>query len=104
MAIPPTISNIGTAAYHLAKYLSKLLSSLSISEYIVSSTKHFVQNIQTIKVTTGYDMVSFDVKSLFTNVPWEYTVDLILKRIYDNGELSTDMTRSKMKEMLKLCT
>ena len=44
------------------------------------------------------------MKSLFTNVPLEYTTDLILKRIYDNGELSTDITRSEMKEMLTLCT
>ena len=49
-------------------------------------------------------MVSFNVKSLFTNVPLEYSIDLVLKRIYDNGELSTDITRSEMKEMLKLCT
>ena len=48
-------------------------------------------------------MVSFDVKSLFMNVPSEYTIDLILKRIYDNGKLSTGITRSEMKEMLKLC-
>ena len=32
-------------------------------------------------------MVSFDMKSLFTNEPLEYTIDLVLKRIYDNGEL-----------------
>ena len=44
-------------------------------------------------------MVSFDVKSLFTNVPLKYTIDLVLERIYDNGELS----RSEMKEMLTLC-
>ena len=60
--------------------------------------------MRAIKVPTGYQMVSFDVKSLFTNVPLEYTIDLILKRIFDNGELSTDITRSEMKEMLTLCT
>ena len=49
-------------------------------------------------------MVSFDMKSLFTNEPLEYTIDLVLKRIYDNGELSTDITRSEMKEMSTLCT
>ena len=38
-------------------------------------------------------MVSFDVKPLFMNVPLEYTIDLVLKRIYDNGELSTDIIR-----------
>ena len=104
MPIRPTISNIGTTTYHLAKYLSKLISSLSISEYTVSSTKDFVQNIRTIKVPTGYYMVSFDVKSLLANVPLEYTVDLLLKRIYDNGELSTNTTRSEMKQTLTICT
>ena len=99
LPIRPIISNISTATYNLAKYLSKLISSLSSSDI-----KDFVQNIQIIKVPTGYHMVSFDVKSLFTNVPLEYTIDLILKRIYDNGEFSTDITRSEMKEMLTLCT
>ena len=40
-------------------------------------------------------MISFDVKPLLTNVPLEYTIDLVLKRIYDNGELSTDITRNE---------
>ena len=47
-------------------------------------------------------MVSFDVKSLFTNVPLECTTDLALERIFDNGELSMDITRSEMKEMVAL--
>ena len=109
LPIRPLISNVGTVTNHLAKYLSKLLSPLSISEYTVSSPKDVVQNTRTIKVPTGYLMVSFDVKSLFTNVHLEYTIGirihyLVLKRIYDNGELSTNITRSEMKEMLTLCT
>ena len=48
-------------------------------------------------------MVSFDVKSLFTNVSLEYTIGLVLERIYNKGELVTNITRSEMKEML-LCT
>ena len=40
-------------------------------------------------------MVSFDVKSLFTNVPLERTIDIILKRI---------LTKKEMKELLLLCT
>ena len=76
---------------------------LSISEYTVSNTKDFIQNVQTIQVPTEYHMVSFDVKPLFMDVPLEYNIDLILKRIYDNGELSTDIIRSEMKEMLTLC-
>ena len=69
LPIRPIISNIVTATYYLAKYLSKLISPLSISQYTVSSTKDFAQNMRTIKVSTGYHMVSFNVNSLFTNFP-----------------------------------
>ena len=53
---------------------------------------------------SSYHMVSFDVKSLFTNVPMEHTIGLVLKRIKNKGELVTNITRSEMKEMLLLCT
>ena len=50
-------------------------------------------------------MVSFDVKSLFTNVPLDRTISIILKRIYDDAELPTTLTtRLELKEMLLLCT
>ena len=39
-------------------------------------------------------MVSFDVKSRFTNVLLEYTIVLVLERIYSKGELVTNITTS----------
>ena len=42
LPIRPIVSNIGTASYHLVKYLSHLLSPLSHSEFIVKSTKHIM--------------------------------------------------------------
>ena len=104
LPIWPIISNISAAKYHLAKYLSKLISPLSISECTVSSTKDFVQNIRIIKVPTWHHMVCFDAKSLFINIPLKYFIDFVLKRICDSGELWTDITRLEMKEMLALCT
>ena len=49
-------------------------------------------------------MLSFDVKSLFTNVPLNRTIDIILKRIYEKNEIVTSITKNEMKEMLILCT
>ena len=49
-------------------------------------------------------MLSFDVKSLFTNVPLNRTIDIILKRIYEKIEIVTSITKNKMKEMLMFCT
>ena len=61
--------------------------------------------MKTLKnVPPGFHMVSFDIKSFFTNVPLEYTFGLVLERIYNKGELVADITRSEMKEMLLLCT
>ena len=104
LPIRPIISNLNTAAYHLVKYLAKLLSSLSTSEYTVSSSKEFMTTIKNVQVPSGYHMVSFDVKSLFTNFPVEYTIGLVLERIYNKRELVTNFTGSEMKEMLLLRT
>ena len=52
----------------------------------------------------GYQIVSFDVKSLFTNVPLDWKIDIILKKICDKHELQTSIIRSEMKELLISCT
>ena len=49
--------------------------------------------IKNVQVPSGYHMIPFDVKSLFTNVPLEYTISLVLERIYNKGELVTNITR-----------
>ena len=49
-------------------------------------------------------MVSFDVVSLFTNVPLEETTNIIIKRMYDRNEINTNIAKQEMKELLYLCT
>ena len=49
-------------------------------------------------------MISFDVKSLFTNVPLEETIDIILNKIYDEKKIETNIPRNIMKDLLYLCT
>ena len=44
-------------------------------------------------------MLSFDVKSLFTPVPLEHTIDIIIKRIYEKHEITTVFTKSEMKKL-----
>ena len=56
------------------------------------------------KVPDGYKMVSFDVVSLFTNVPLDTTIEIILKRICDNSEINTSITKKEMNELILLCT
>ena len=45
LPIHPIMSNIGTVLYQLAKYLAKLLSPLSKSEYTVDNNVEFINKI-----------------------------------------------------------
>ena len=51
-----------------------------------------------------YKLVSFDMTSLFTNVPIDHTISIILKRIYDQRELEIKISIQEMKDLLLLCT
>ena len=49
-------------------------------------------------------MVSFDINSLFSTVPHEFTIELTLERVYNKTELAINIARSEMEEVLLLCT
>ena len=66
--------------------------------------KHFMEKIKQETIPDEYEMVSFDVKSLLTNVPLEKTIHITLERIYDRKEINTQITHPEMKELLTLCT
>ena len=92
-------------SYQLTKYLAKLLSPLSKSEHTLGNNIEFINNIKSEKVPTDHSFISFDVKSLFMNVPLDYTINIILKAIYDDNELYTkNISEKEMKELLLLCT
>ena len=49
-------------------------------------------------------MVSFDVVSLFTNIPLDEIIEIMIKRIYNKKEINTDILNKEMKKLLYLCT
>ena len=51
----------------------------------------------------GYKMISFDVKNLFINVPSDKTIKIILKKIYQERMLDTNIPQKKMEKLLYLC-
>ena len=104
LQIPPIVSNIVTASYHLAKYLAKVLSPFAYSEYTIWSTIDLMKKVKNKRIPQGFSMVSFDVKSLFTSVPLEKTIDIALERIYLRKEIVTILTKNEMKNLLILCT
>ena len=104
LPLRPVISNIGTATYELSRYLAGVLKPLTRSEYSVESSKDFVDMLGNKTLPPGFSLVSFDVVSLFTKVPLDFTINLILKKIYDERAIVTKITRQQMKKLLLICT
>ena len=46
LLLRPIVSNIGTATYHLSKYLAELFSPLSESKNTIKNTKYFPEKIK----------------------------------------------------------
>ena len=104
LPVRPIISNINAATYDLDRYLAKILSPLSRSDYTVSSSKKFTEIIKLKSIPDNYKLVLFEVKSLFMNVPLDSTIDFILNRIYDKKELTPNIERKDMRDVILLCT
>ena len=49
-------------------------------------------------------MISFDVVSLFTSVPLDFTIELILDKVYQEKLIDTKLKREGMKRLLEICT
>ena len=66
----PIVSCVNTFAYDLSAHLADILSPLtSKSDYKVTNSTHFVSSISYERIQENEVMVSFDVESLFMNVP-----------------------------------
>lgn len=104
LPLRPVISNIGTSTYNISKFLAKELSPLTKSVYTIDSTKDFIERMKGKSIGDEYKMVSFDVSSLFTNVPLDFTINLILDKIYREKAIKTKLKKEDFRVLLELCT
>ena len=70
ISLGPIVASIGSPTYKLAKELARILSPLTgRTDSFVKNSAEFAQRIRNEMVNEGDLMVSFDVVSLFTNMP-----------------------------------
>ena len=68
----PIVSFVSSPTYALSRYLARVLSPLvGNSSSFVASSSEFVNFSKTVTIPDNYELVLFDVVSLFTNVPIE---------------------------------
>ena len=99
----PIISQIPTPTYALAKALNRVLTPFIPQKYSIKSPVEFLEIIKS--APTNKIIASLDVESLFTNVPVDETINLILDRVYRNDETPTlEIPEEALRNLLHLCT
>ena len=68
-ALRPILSAIGTCCYKLSKFFLPFIEPITTNEFTVKDFFSFVEELRGLQNCGNYVMASFDIKSLFTNVP-----------------------------------
>lgn len=92
------MSNITAPTYKLSKYVASILQQSAHGHYNVSDSFEFAKYVPTVKLPPGYVLVSFDVVSLFTNIP----KDLVLRDIIMNWQSIKKVTNINLDLFLEI--
>ena len=104
----PIIDTVDSTHYNVGKFLTNLLNPLTLNDHTIKDSFDAASRIRNIPKNLfdqGYVFVSFDVTSLFTNVPLTRTINVILNRVYNQNLIQTDLKKSTLKKLIKdTCT
>ena len=99
----PVVSMIGTAEYSLAKYLDSVIKPCIPDKYMLQSTASFIDRLKAFVFNRTQTLVSFDVVSLFTNVPLKETIDIVCDYVYSNSN-HPSYPKSVFKKLMEIAT
>ena len=77
------VSSIGTFNYDLARFLCDLLSPIVSDYYFCKDTFSFVSEIKNTNISKKF-LVSYDVTSLFTDIPLQQTIQAAFEKEQDS--------------------
>ena len=98
----PIVSSIGTFNYNLARFLCDLLSPLVPNDYSCKDNFSFVSQIKNVNLSMKL-LVSYDVISLFTDIPLQETIDIAINLNFNHNP-NLNITRKELKKLFLFAT
>ena len=92
----PVLSMIGTAKYQLTKFLDSLIKPNLPDSFMLNSTDDFLEKLNKFPIQPGDKCLSFDVCSLFTNVPLTETIQIVADHLYSDKAVLTPTFGKKL--------
>ena len=107
MPCHPILLMIGSAQHELAKFLATLFQPVLelYSTNCINDSFSFAKMIQQLKVNSNDSILcSFDICSLFTNVPSGETIEICTKTLYDSCLPTPVIPKHVFIELIKTTT
>ena len=92
------VSSINTYNCNLAQYLGSLLTLHIPSEYSTKDSFTFIEEIKSVSVTDKF-LVSFDLTSVFTNIPLSEAIDIAINLIFQSSP-DIKFAKSELRKLL----
>ena len=103
----PILSMVGCAQHEMARWLAEILQPVlnRFSTLLVKDSFEFCKVLRDFgPVQEDSFMCSFDVKSLFTNVPIDETIEICLDTLYRSDIQPPDIEETLLKKLLLKAT
>ena len=78
------LSAIGTPTYNITMFLVPIIKPLTTNDYTLKDTLEFSRD--TLNQNSNLSMASFDADSLFTNIPLDDSINIIIEKLFSENE------------------
>ena len=92
------LSAIGTSTCKIAKFLILTLEPLTSNEYTIKDSFTFAEELQSFDAKLV--MASFNIESLFTNIPLQETIDLCVENLFQDRTHVDNLSKDSFRELL----
>ena len=93
----------GSVYHPIAEQVTEWLNVVPQCQ-INTSTQKIADKLATIKLEENEEIISFDIVSLYTNVPVEEAIEVCTDLLYSGEHQLPPVDKETFKELLKLCT
>ena len=105
LKLRPIIDQTGTCYYKTGKVVAECLKPLTKDELVITNTQQYASMLNNVPLSEDEEDVSYNVESLFTNIPIKESIDFICDEIYNRKMLKPICKQSFFKKLLyKLTT
>ena len=94
------MSAIKTPSFNIAKYLVPILEPITTNKFTIENSFEFAKEV--IEQDSGLYMASLDVKSFFTNIPSEETINISCDSLFSNKAKINNFNRNDFEKLFRM--